>query len=162
MDTLPLVNPYSAMAELSKLNSDLVSGIKNISTTKDADIQIGTTEKEEVFKQDKASLYHYKPLAEQQTVTTPVIVVYGLIGRYTMADLQEDRSLVRNMLSAGIDINCARCAVRHLTQPDLVAPLRNHRTLLIGYYRPDHDLGSKYCRIRITMVLSGITDGREQ
>lgn len=104
MDTLPLVNPYSAMAELSKLNSDLVSGIKNISTTKDADIQIGTTEKEEVFKQDKVSLYHYKPLAEQQTVTTPVIVVYGLIGRYTMADLQEDRSLVRNMLSAGIDM----------------------------------------------------------
>ena len=104
MDTLPLVNPYSAIAELSKLNSELVSGIKNISATKDADIHIGTTEKEEIFKQDKVSLYRYKPLTEQQVLSTPVIVVYGLIGRYTMADLQEDRSLVRNMLNAGIDM----------------------------------------------------------
>ncbi|MFT7387565.1 MAG: polyhydroxyalkanoate synthase [Candidatus Endobugula sp.] len=103
MDTLPLVNPYSAMAELSKLNTDLVSGIKNIHVTKDADVKIGTTAKHEVFKQDKVSLYHYEPLAEQ-VVSTPVIVVYGLIGRYTMADLQEDRSLVRNMLNAGVDM----------------------------------------------------------
>ena len=28
-----------------------------------------------------------------------MLIVYGLIGRYTMADLQEDRSLVRNLLS---------------------------------------------------------------
>lgn len=103
MDTLPLVNPYSAMAELSKLNSDLVSGLKNIQATKDADVNIGTTEKQEVFRQDKVSLHHYKPLANK-AINTPVIVVYGLIGRYTMADLQEDRSLVRNMLSAGVDM----------------------------------------------------------
>ena len=31
----------------------------------------------------------------------PVLIAYGLIGRYTMADLQEDRSLVRNLLNLG-------------------------------------------------------------
>lgn len=97
------MNPYSAMAELSKLNDDLVNGITALKSKKDADIQIGTTEKELVFQQDKVSLYRYKALAKQ-TVKIPVIVVYGLIGRYTMADLQEDRSLIRNMLNTGVDM----------------------------------------------------------
>ena len=91
------------MAELAKMNSDMVKGIKNLRATKDADVKIATTEKEVIFKEDKVELYHYKPLAEK-TVSTPVIVVYGLIGRYTMADLQEDRSLIRNLLNAGVDV----------------------------------------------------------
>ena len=33
-----------------------------------------------------------------------MLIVYGLIGRYTMADLQEDRSLVRNLLNLGVDL----------------------------------------------------------
>ena len=33
-----------------------------------------------------------------------MLIVYGLIGRYTMADLQEDRSLVRNLLKLGVDL----------------------------------------------------------
>jgi len=36
--------------------------------------------------------------------TGPVLIVYGLVGRYTMADLQEDRSLVRNLLKRGVDL----------------------------------------------------------
>jgi polyhydroxyalkanoate synthase len=43
-------------------------------------------------------LFRYEPLTEQK-VRTPVLLAYGLIGRYTMADLQEDRSLVRSLLS---------------------------------------------------------------
>ncbi len=103
MEKLPPINPYSALAELSQLNSDIVAGIRKLKVTKDADVNIATTEKELVFTQDKVSLYRYKPLTEQ-TIAIPVIVIYGLIGRYTMADLQEDRSLIRNMLNAGIDV----------------------------------------------------------
>ena len=33
-----------------------------------------------------------------------MLIAYGLIGRYTMADLQEDRSLVRNLLNLGVDL----------------------------------------------------------
>ena len=32
---------------------------------------------------------------------TPVLVAYGQVGRYTMADLQEDRSMLRNLLALG-------------------------------------------------------------
>ena len=40
----------------------------------------------------------------KRTVAVPVLVVYGLVGRYTMADLQEDRSLIRNLLLQGVDL----------------------------------------------------------
>ena len=33
-----------------------------------------------------------------------MLIVYSLIGRHTMTDLQEDRSLVRNLLNQGIDL----------------------------------------------------------
>ena len=66
-------------------------------------MQIATTPQGEVFRQDKTTLYRYEPIAKQ-TVPTPVLVVYGLIGRYTMADLQEDRSLLRNLLAQGVDL----------------------------------------------------------
>ena len=48
-------------------------------------------------------LYRYKPRAKQ-TINVPVLVAYGLVGRYTMTDLQEDRSLVRNLLAQGVDL----------------------------------------------------------
>jgi len=56
-----------------------------------------------VFKQDKTTLFHYLPRTAQ-SIDTPVLLVYGLIGRYTMADLQEDRSLIRNLLDMGVDM----------------------------------------------------------
>ena len=66
-------------------------------------MQIATTPKHEVFRQDKTVLYRYEPMGKK-TVGTPVLMVYGLVGRYTMADLQEDRSLVRNLLAQGVDL----------------------------------------------------------
>ena len=103
MAIFPPINPFKAIAELAELNTKLVKGSKQLSETKDADIEIATTKKTCVYQQDKVSLHHYDALAEK-TINTPVIVVYGLIGRYTMADLQEDRSLIRNMLNAGVDM----------------------------------------------------------
>ena len=64
---------------------------------------IATTPKDEIWRQDKVTLHHYRPLTEPK-VRMPVLIVYGLIGRYTMADLQEDRSLVRNLLNLGLDL----------------------------------------------------------
>ena len=67
------------------------------------EVAIATTPKDEVWRQDKVTLHHYRPLADTK-IATPVLIVYGLIGRYTMADLQEDRSLVRNLLNLGVDL----------------------------------------------------------
>ena len=71
-----------------------------IANTRDEDVAIGTTPKHLVMRRDKVELFHYEPMAEA-TAKTPVLLAYGLIGRYTMADLQPDRSLVRSLLSKG-------------------------------------------------------------
>ena len=74
-----------------------------IAKTRDEDVNIGTTPKHLVMRRDKVELFHYEPMAEA-TARTPVLLAYGLIGRYTMADLQPDRSLVRSLLSKGLDL----------------------------------------------------------
>jgi len=103
MSTPFLPDPTRAMAELAELNVKLMRGAEVLGRIRDEDVQIATTPKHEVWRQDKTVLYRYEPLAER-SIAVPVLMVYGLVGRYTMADLQEDRSLVRNLLQKGVDL----------------------------------------------------------
>ena len=96
-------DPMQVAQQFADFTQRLLHGGELLRSLKDRDVQIATTPKTEVFRQDKTTLYHYKPMVER-TVPTPVLVVYGLIGRYTMADLQEDRSLIRNLLLQGVDL----------------------------------------------------------
>ena len=91
------------MAEVAKLGQKLARGAELFATVRDEDVAIATTPKDEVWRQDKVKLFHYRPLGNV-TISPPVLIAYGLIGRYTMADLQEDRSLVRNLIKLGVDL----------------------------------------------------------
>jgi polyhydroxyalkanoate synthase len=97
------IKPEQAISEAAALGQKLARGAELFAKLRDDEVTIATTPKDEVWRQDKVTLHHYRPLAPI-TVTPPVLIVYGLIGRYTMADLQEDRSLVRNLLKLGIDL----------------------------------------------------------
>jgi len=97
------LDPARAFAEAKGFSERLAQGTKLFGEVKDEDVQIATTPKDEIWHQDKVTLYHYRPLAERN-VQTPVLIAYGLVGRYTMVDLQEDRSLVRNLLNFGVDL----------------------------------------------------------
>jgi polyhydroxyalkanoate synthase len=118
------VKPEQALSETASLAEKIARGAKLFSEVQDNDVAIATTPKDEVWRQDKVVLYRYRPHTEPR-VRTPVLITYGLIGRYTMADLQEDRSLVRNLLNLGIDLyvvdwgNPSR-ADRWLTMDDYV------------------------------------------
>jgi len=69
------------------------------------DTAIATTPYEVVWQEDRVRLKHYLPLAEPSNdLRTPLLVVYALINRETMLDLQPERSVVRNFLQAGIDL----------------------------------------------------------
>jgi polyhydroxyalkanoate synthase len=68
------------------------------------DVDLATAEREEVYRDGKLRLYRYRPVAEP-AVGTPLLVVYSLANRYTMLDLQEDRSLIRGLLAAGVDVH---------------------------------------------------------
>ena len=98
------VDPNEAVKEFAEFSRRMQHGRKLLDKTRDEDVKIATTPKTEVFRQDKTVLYRYDTVAKKQTIATPVLVVYGLVGRYTMADLQEDRSLVRNLLAQGVDL----------------------------------------------------------
>ena len=78
-------------------------GISALSEISDDDITIGSTPKRIVARNDKTTLYHYEPRVNRSS-ETPLLIVYGQIGRYTMIDLQPDRSVVRNLLDEGIDV----------------------------------------------------------
>jgi polyhydroxyalkanoate synthase len=93
----------SALSDAAKLGTKLLTGGRLLQTLRDVDVEIATTPKDLVWSQDKVSLFHFRPLAEQR-IGVPVLICYGLVGRWTMTDLQEDRSLVRNLLNLGIGL----------------------------------------------------------
>src|SRR3954467_13446151 len=97
-------SPASAMAEAAQAATKMLRGAELLSEMRDEDVAIATTPKDAVWRQDKVTLYRYRTVTEPK-VSTPVLIAYGLVGRYTMADLQEDRSLVRNLLNLGVDPN---------------------------------------------------------
>jgi polyhydroxyalkanoate synthase len=118
------VNPADTLADAAQFGTKLLTGGRLLSSVRDADVEIATTPKDLVWSQDKVSLFHYRPLADKR-IGIPVLLCYGLVGRWTMTDLQEDRSLVRNLLHLGVDLyvvdwgNPSR-ADRYLTLDDYI------------------------------------------
>lgn len=96
--------PDQAWREALELGARYARSAEALSRIRDEDVDVGATPKTEVMRAEKVSLHHYTPLEGVEVETQPVLIVYGLIGRYTMADLQENRSLVRNLLGRGVDL----------------------------------------------------------
>lgn len=69
------------------------------------DITVGTTPKEEIYREDKLVLYRYHantrvPPHDAQ----PILIVYALVNRPYVTDLYEARSLVKGLLDRGLDV----------------------------------------------------------
>jgi len=67
------------------------------------DTQIAATPYEVVYQDDRVKLKHYLPITATK-LKTPLLVVYALINRETMLDLQPGRSVVETFLAHGIDL----------------------------------------------------------
>ncbi|MBC7982753.1 MAG: class III poly(R)-hydroxyalkanoic acid synthase subunit PhaC [Candidatus Obscuribacterales bacterium] len=73
-------------------------------------VRLGPTPKDAVYTEDKTTLYRYRPLdqtphpAAQNDTRPAVVICFALINRPYMMDLQEDRSLIRGLLQAGLDV----------------------------------------------------------
>jgi polyhydroxyalkanoate synthase subunit PhaC len=92
-----------AFREVSELGRKVVDGANFLSNIRDEEIEIATTEKDEIWRSDKIVLYRYRPLSERK-LKQPLLIVFSLVGNYRIVDLQEDRSLVRNLLNSGIAV----------------------------------------------------------
>jgi polyhydroxyalkanoate synthase len=89
--------------EASELGRKVVDGASFLSNIRDEQVEIATTAKDEIWRSDKVVLYRYRPLAERK-LKQPLLIVFSLVGNYQIVDLQEDRSLVRNLLNSGIAV----------------------------------------------------------
>lgn len=67
------------------------------------DTTIASTPHEIVYQEDRVKLKYYRPTGKK-SMKTPLLVVYALINRETMLDLQPGRSVVEVFLDAGIDL----------------------------------------------------------
>lgn len=95
------INAWSKMLDMgvkAVRSSEVLNG------TRQDNVGIAETPSDVVFQIDKVTVSRYRPLAETRTDIPPILISYGLFGRQTMIDLQEDRSLVRNLLEDGIDV----------------------------------------------------------
>ncbi len=102
--TLPVrITPEAAMAELAALRSKLTQGARRLGEFTEEDLAIATTPADEVYREDMMRLYQCRPTAAKRKGIA-VLIVYALVGRYQMIDLEEDRSFVRKLLAEGIDV----------------------------------------------------------
>lgn len=63
---------------------------------------IATTPYEVVYQEDRVKLKHYKPEKIEHKI--PLLVVYALINRETMLDLQPGRSVVQSFMDHGVEV----------------------------------------------------------
>ncbi len=94
----------AGLEHLVQTGAKAVRSSEFLAEISDGDVAIAETPADEVFQVDKVRVLKYRPLTGERANVPPVLISYGLFGRQTMIDLQEDRSLVRNLLGAGIDV----------------------------------------------------------
>jgi polyhydroxyalkanoate synthase subunit PhaC len=104
------MNPTSSPVDLilNKLAEGMAQSPERILKSKEVLLSplatdIATTPCEMVYEEDRVKLKHYLPMAESK-IATPLLMVYALINRETMLDLQPGRSVVQNILREGIDL----------------------------------------------------------
>jgi polyhydroxyalkanoate synthase len=123
MIMLPLeIHPDRAVEEVRDFGAKLSRGLQTLGEL--GDIDVGATAKDAVYQEDQLVLYRFRPLGKVSN-PIPVLIVYALVNRPYMLDLQEDRSIVRSLLRGGLDVYLVDwgypdAADRYLTLDDYI------------------------------------------
>lgn len=97
--------PEDVAREMAQIESKISAGMAQLTSMKDDDVDIGSTPKDVFYARETWQVYHYKPMVEKDKIhPVPMLISTPLINGYEVADLQPDRSLVRNFLNQGIDV----------------------------------------------------------
>ena len=102
--TLPIrITPDALLREFMAFGEKLMRGSARLASLSEEQLAIATAPKEEVWRQDMVRLYRYQPSVDKPA-RVPVLLVYALVGRYQMIDLEAERSFVRKLLDEGLDV----------------------------------------------------------
>jgi len=95
------IKPHDMLNEVREFNEKFARGVEHLMDI--GEISSGVTPREVVYSEDKLVLYRY--ISDKKPINkTPVLIVYALVNRPYMTDLQENRSLVQGLLDAGQDV----------------------------------------------------------
>jgi len=112
------------LREFSSTQEKVFHGFEHLLRVKDP--AVAPTPKERVHAEDRMQLFHYIPPAKGPAKgRTPMLIVYALVNRQYMMDLQADRSLISQLVESGrdvyiIDWGYARPLDRFLTMEDYI------------------------------------------
>lgn len=87
--------------ESLEMSRKFVKGFANMMAIDE--VEMSTTPKELIYEEDKMKVFHYTPLVKDPH-GIPVLIVYALVNRQYMLDIQADRSIIKNWLEAGLDV----------------------------------------------------------
>ena len=78
--------------------------LKTFNILNDVDeIDVEPSPKTLELEMDNCKLYHYKS-RKRNKIKFPLLIVYALVNKYYMMDIQEDRSFIKKLLEQGLDI----------------------------------------------------------
>ncbi|MFW5977981.1 MAG: class III poly(R)-hydroxyalkanoic acid synthase subunit PhaC [Halohasta sp.] len=108
------MNPFSATVEAQQRGfeaaAEYFEKVPKLAEQVDrvADIEVGLTPNEVVYKENKLELLHYTPelagIDPETRQDVPILIVYALINKPYILDLQPDRSVIRRLLEAGFEV----------------------------------------------------------
>jgi len=96
------IRPDQLAQEMQDYSRKLGKGVQNLMNA--GEIDEGVTPREVIYQEDKLTLYRYKAEGSEATNPVPLLIVYALVNRPYMTDIQEDRSTIRNLLAHGQDV----------------------------------------------------------
>ncbi|HET6185100.1 MAG TPA: alpha/beta fold hydrolase [Acetobacteraceae bacterium] len=92
-----------SLSELADFGARAANAAALLAEMRDKDVDLALTPREEVGRIGGKTLYRILPRREP-VIPTPVLVVYAMVGRWTVLDLQEDRSFLRNLSEHGSEV----------------------------------------------------------
>lgn len=96
------IRPEKLAEEMAGFSQKLGKGAENLLHADKIDT--GVSPKELVYSEDKLRLYHYTAAEGARQNPVPMLIVYALVNRPYMTDIQEDRSTIKNLIAAGQDV----------------------------------------------------------
>jgi polyhydroxyalkanoate synthase len=96
------IRPDKLSEEMLDYSRKLGQGMENLMNA--GNIDTGVTPREPVYREDKLVLYRYKAPAGVTPRPVPLLIVYALVNRPYMTDIQENRSTIKGLLATGQDV----------------------------------------------------------
>ena len=87
-----MLDQWTAWSQQAQTAATVLQGI--------TDIDVGSAPKNLVYQQDKIRLYQYSATATSKK-TRPTLIVYALVNKYYIMDLDENHSIIQRLLAHG-------------------------------------------------------------